>query len=41
LTEGQIGVPVKGEEDAMAMLRAIFTKHNALEIHEETGYETS
>jgi hypothetical protein len=37
LTEGQIGVLVKGEEDAMATLRAIFIKHNALEIQEEVG----
>lgn len=41
LTEGQVGVLVKGEENAMATLRAIFTRHNAAEIQEETGYETS
>ncbi len=35
LTESQIGVLVKGEEDAIATLKAIFIRHKALEIQEE------
>jgi hypothetical protein len=37
LTESQIGVLVKGEEEAIATLKAIFIEHHALEIQEETG----
>jgi hypothetical protein len=36
-SEDQIGVLVKGEEGAMATLKATFTKHKALEIQEEIG----
>lgn len=39
--ESQIGVLVKGEEGAVATLKAIFTRHKALEIQEEIGHETS
>jgi hypothetical protein len=35
LTEGQIGVLVKCEENAMPTLKAILTKYKALEIQEE------
>jgi hypothetical protein len=35
LTESQIGVLVKGEEDVIATLKAIFIEHNAFEIQEE------
>ncbi len=37
VSEAQIGVLVKGEEAAIATLRAIFLKHHALEIQEEAG----
>lgn len=36
VSEGQIGILVKGEGDAIATLREIFIKHHALEIQEET-----
>ncbi|HZW86596.1 MAG TPA: DUF3341 domain-containing protein [Gallionella sp.] len=37
VSEDQIGVLVQSEEAASATLKAIFTKHGALEIQEETG----
>ncbi len=37
VSEGQIGLLVKCEADAIATLRAIFIKHHALEIQEEGG----
>lgn len=35
LTESQVGVLVKGDEVAITTLRAIFSRHHALEIQEE------
>ena len=37
VSEDQIGILVKGDESAAAPLRALFTKHKALEIQEEAG----
>ncbi len=37
VSEDQIGILVKGDESAVAALKAIFTKHKALEIQEEAG----
>lgn len=37
VSEDQIGILVKGDESAMAVLKAIFTRHKALEIQEEAG----
>ena len=37
VSEDQIGILVKGDESAVAVLKAIFTKHKALEIQEEAG----
>ena len=37
VSEDQIGILVKGDESAVATLKAIFTKHKALEIQEEAG----
>jgi hypothetical protein len=37
VTEDQIGILVKGDENAATTLRNIFTKHRALEIQEEAG----
>ncbi len=36
VTEDQVGVLVKADEAALATLRAIFIKHHAFEIQEET-----
>jgi hypothetical protein len=37
VSEDQIGILVKSEDSAAGTLRAIFTKHKALEIQEEAG----
>ena len=37
VSEDQIGILVKGDESAVAALKAIFTRHKALEIQEEAG----
>ena len=37
VSEDQIGILVKSDESATSTLRAIFTKHQALEIQEEAG----
>ncbi len=37
VSEDQIGILVKSEDSAASTLRAIFTKHKALEIQEEAG----
>lgn len=37
VSEDQIGILVKTEEESAGMLKAIFTKHEALEIQEEAG----
>lgn len=37
VSEDQIGILVRGDENAVAALKAIFTKHKALEIQEEVG----
>lgn len=37
VSEDQVGILVKSEEAASAQLKAIFTKHKALEIQEEAG----
>jgi len=37
VSEDQIGILVKSDEGAAGTLKAIFTKHNALEIQEEAG----
>lgn len=37
VSEDQIGILVKSDESATDTLRAIFTKHKALEIQEEAG----
>lgn len=35
VSEGQVGVLVKGDEDALVTFKEIFTRHKALEIQEE------
>lgn len=37
VSEDQIGILVKADENAAGTLKAIFTKHQALEIQEEAG----
>ena len=37
VSEDQIGILVKGDESAIAALKAVFTRHKALEIQEEAG----
>lgn len=37
VSEDQIGILVKTEEESAGLLKAIFTKHEALEIQEEAG----
>jgi hypothetical protein len=37
VSEDQIAILVKADESAVSVLRAIFTKHQALEIQEEAG----
>jgi len=37
VSEDQIGILVKGDESVVAALKAVFTKHKALEIQEEVG----
>lgn len=37
VSEDQIGILVKVDESAMSTLRAVFTRHKALEIQEEAG----
>lgn len=37
VSEDQIGILVKADESAASILKAIFTKHRALEIQEEAG----
>ena len=37
VSEDQIGILVKSDQSATPTLKAIFTKHQALEIQEETG----
>ena len=37
VSEDQIGILVKSDESATSTLKAIFTKHKALEIQEEAG----
>ena len=37
VSEDQIAILVKADESAISVLRAIFTKHQALEIQEEAG----
>ena len=37
VSEDQIGILVKSDEDSSAALKSIFTKHKALEIQEEAG----
>ncbi len=37
VSEDQIGILVKSDESATSTLKAIFTKHQALEIQEEAG----
>lgn len=37
VSEDQIGILVKSSEGAVSVLKAIFTKHQALEIQEEAG----
>ena len=37
VSEDQIGILVKTEEESAGILKAIFTKHEALEIQEEAG----
>ncbi len=37
VSQDQIGVLVKGDERALAALKAVFTKYQALEIQEEAG----
>ena len=37
VSEDQIGILVKADSSAVATLKAVFTKHQALEIQEEAG----
>jgi hypothetical protein len=37
ISEDQIGILVKADKSAIAALKAVFTKHQALEIQEEAG----
>ena len=37
VSEDQIGILVKGDESAISALKAVFTRHKALEIQEEVG----
>ena len=37
VSEDQIGILVKGDESAIATLKAVFSRHKALEIQEEAG----
>ncbi len=37
VSEDQIGILVKSDEESAGVLKAIFTKHEALEIQEEAG----
>ena len=37
VSEDQIGILVKGDESAISALKAVFTRHKALEIQEEAG----
>ena len=37
VSDDQIGILVKGDESAIAALKAVFTRHKALEIQEEAG----
>jgi hypothetical protein len=37
VSEDQIGILVKSDEESAGVLKAIFTKHAALEIQEEAG----
>ena len=37
VSEDQIGILVKADASAIATIKAVFTKHHALEIQEEAG----